>query len=109
MRKVRRRKTQRKTTLCLFPLAAGQDFIDHSEYGRRNLLSTPGMLLRVREMEKENVRTVMKTEEGNSGPRGGWNNKEKQSRAENERRKGTGGALTFFSSVLRYKEQVASP
>lgn len=50
----------------------------------------------------------MKTE-GRTGPREGWNNKEKQSRAENERKKGKGVVLTFFSPVLRHKEQEASP
>lgn len=74
------------------------------KYAIRNLLNTCGMMLRVREMERETFRTVTKTEEGRSGRREGWNNKEKQSRAENEKRKGKGGALTFFSAVLRYKE-----
>lgn len=73
--------------------------------GGRNLLHTPGMLLRVREMEKETA----KTDEGRSGLQEGCKNKGKQSRAENERRKGKGGALTFFSAMVRYKEQVAFP
>lgn len=66
------------------------------KYAIRNLLNTCGMMLRVREMEIETFRTVTKTEDGRSRPREGWNNKEKQSRAENGKKEGNGWCSHLF-------------